>query len=81
MFEIGDFISRIKVAQISKDLSVTLRLCRITLELSTIFKRLGFIQSFTVLNSKTILFRLKYHHELPFLKQLRLISTPGHRVY
>lgn len=79
--EISDFVSRIRVAQISRDVSVRLRLTKMTLELSTLFQRHGFIQSFFILNSQTLIFRLKYKHHLPLLREMRLVSKPGRRVY
>jgi small subunit ribosomal protein S8 len=79
--EIADFLSRIRVAYLSKDLSVSLRLCKTTLQLSSIFQRQGLIQSFFVADSRTIVFRLKYKHNRPLISQIKIISTPGRRVY
>lgn len=79
--EISDLISRIKVAHISKDLSVRVRLCKTTLELSAVLKRQGFIQSMFIADSKTIIYRLKYKNNCPLIKEIKPISTPGRRVY
>jgi ribosomal protein S8 len=79
--EIADFLSRIRVAYLSKDLSVRLRLCKTTLQLSSIFYRQGLIQSFSVADSRTIIFRLKYKNNRPLINQLQIVSTPGRRVY
>jgi ribosomal protein S8 len=79
--EISDFISRIKVAQLSKDVTVSLRLCKMTLELSAVFQRHGFIRSFFIVNSKTLIFRLRYKHTQPLIREIKPISTPGHRVF
>ena len=80
-FEISDFASRIRVAQLSKDLTVKLRLTKLTLKLSSLFYRNGFIKSFFILNSQTLYLCLKYHHHLPLLRQIKLMSTPGHRLF
>jgi len=79
--EVSDFISRIKVAHISKDLTVRLRLCKTTLELSAVLKRQGFIQSVFVADSKTLIFRLKYKNNRPLIREIKPISTPGRRVF
>ena len=79
--EISDFISRIKVAQVSKDVTVKLRLSKVTVELSTVLKRLGFIQSFCIFNSNCLIFRLKYKNSRPLIREIKTVSTPGRRVY
>lgn len=81
LFELGDFASRIRVAQANKDLTVKVRLTALTLKLSALFYRNGFICSFFILNSQNIILRLKYHRESPFLREIKLMSTPGRRVY
>lgn len=79
--EIADFASRLRVAQLSNDLSVSLRHTALTRQLSELFYFQGYIQSFFVSNSQSIVFRLKYTHRKPFLKTIRLVSTPGRRVF
>jgi ribosomal protein S8 len=79
--ELSDFASRLRVAYIAKDLAVAVRLTRLTLELSGLFYRQGFIQSFSIQNSRKILIRLKYSNNRPLLKKITVISTPGRRVY
>lgn len=79
--EISDFASRIRVAQASKDLTVNVRFTRLTFRLAALFYRNGFIKSFFVVNSKTLLLSLKYHHQLPLLRQITVLSSPGRRLY
>jgi small subunit ribosomal protein S8 len=79
--EISDFISRIRVAQSTKDQTVSLRLTNLTLRLSGLFYKHGLIQSFSVLNSRSVLIRLKYNHGFPVLQSITLISLPGRRIF
>lgn len=34
-----------------------------------------------VLSSGFLLFRLKYHHNIPLIRKIKMLSTPGHRMY
>lgn len=79
--EVSDFLSRIRVAYLSKDLSVRLRLCKTTLQLSSVFQRQGLIQSFFIADSRTIIFRLKYKNNRPLIHNIKIVSTPGRRLY
>lgn len=79
--EMSDYVSRIRVAQANKDLTVNVRLTKMTLQLSALFYRNGLIRSFFVLNSQKLILRLKYQRTLPFLAELTVLSTPGRRVY
>lgn len=79
--ELSDFASRIRVAQSMKDLTVPVRLTRLTFRLAALFYRNGFIKSFHVVNSKVLLLYLKYHHQLPLFRHITLFSTPGRRLY
>lgn len=79
--ELSDFASRIRVAQSSKDLTVTVRLTKLTVRLSALFYRSGFIKSFSVVNSQVLLLFLKYHNQLPLLRHITVLSSPGRRLY
>lgn len=51
-----------------------------TFQLLSLFLSHGLIQSFSVKGS-VIEVRLKYFRRLPVIKKIKVISTPGHRVY
>lgn len=76
-----DFATRIKVAQYRKHTGVTIRLTNLTFRLAALFYRNGFIKSFYVVNGKELLLGLKYHNQLPLIRQLKVVSSSGHRVY
>lgn len=79
--QLSDFVTRIKIAQHRKDVAVIIRLSKLTFLLATLFYRSGFIKSFYVVNGKDLLLALKYHNQLPLIRQLKVVSSPGHRVY
>ena len=79
-------VNRIRNANSAKKYNVEVLRSKITLQIADILKKEGFIESFQLsneLNSKYILLKLKYKglQQLPYIRNISLVSKPGLRVY
>lgn len=83
-FVVSDFISRIKVAQTRKFLSVRVIYSSFTLELLNILWEQGCIRSYACYYFKgffVVEVKLKYSQNYSVIKNFNIISRPGLRVY
>jgi small subunit ribosomal protein S8 len=79
-------INRIRNANAAKKYNVEVVKSKITLQIAEILKKEGFIESFqssTDVNDHYIVIRLKYKglQQLPYIRNLTIVSKPGSRVY
>lgn len=79
---IADFLTRLRNAQQVGHASVEVPYSKLKLEMTKLLAKLGFINSFEVLEQKTIRIALKYDVKgYPVIKKLKRVSKPGLRVY
>lgn len=80
---ISDMLTRIRNANQRFHKTVWMFSSKIKLEIIKIFKKEGFIENFTVVNSvqKKIIITLKYKGKTKIISGLKRISKPGLRVY
>jgi ribosomal protein S8 len=80
MNELANFCSILNVAGAAIDKVVLLRISNISKELLTILYRNGIINNFFIRNNEFLVV-LKFFRSKSFLKKIKIVSTPGHRVY
>lgn len=80
-FSISDFIARINVALSRKLVSVYVDRTLVNIRLLDVFYKNGLIRGFELKDDAEILVLLKYHLSLPIPRYLKIISTPGRRVF
>lgn len=81
---IADYLTRIRNATKAKKVRVEIPASRTKIGLSEIFKNLGYIMDFEIINDnkqKKLNIVLKYKNGLPAITGLKRISKPGLRVY
>ena len=80
---VGDFLTQIRNANLTRNLSTITLNTKTNYQISTILKKEGFIDSFTSFSSKKLILYLKYkgRQRKPILTNLKRISKPGRRVY
>lgn len=79
-------VNRIRNANSAKKYNVEIIKSQITLQIAEILKKEGFIESFqcsSELDNKFIFIKLKYKglQQLPYIRNITLVSKPGSRVY
>jgi ribosomal protein S8 len=77
----ADFIARLNNAKSQKFEYIKVNNSNKILETVKILYALGLIKGFTLLDYKTILIYMKYYRKRGVYKKLKLVSTPGKRVY
>ena len=81
-FLLGEFISRLNIANRGHFKSIYVNNINIALNLLELFEWLGIIEGFFILNDKKIEVFMKQARINRFaFKNIKLISTPGKRVY
>lgn len=81
---IADYLTRIRNATKAKKVRVEIPASRIKIGLSEIFKNLGYIMDYEIIDDnkqKKLNIVLKYKNGLPAITGLKRISKPGLRVY
>lgn len=82
---IGDFLSRIRNAQMRKKETVEVAKSKMIMHICEILKREGFIADFKETKNTeghdTITVSLKYVNEIPAIRELKRVSKPGIRKY
>jgi len=79
-FDIADICVRLNVGCKAYDKIIALRITKISKRIVNILYRQGIINSFFVRDDK-ILVVLKYIRSKPFIKNIKVMSTPGKRIY
>lgn len=80
-YQLADLLVRIKVGGRSYDKKVKVTYTDYNIKVLTVLYRQGAISSFNILNNENILVTLKYINGKPLIKDIKLISTPGRRIY
>lgn len=83
---IGDFLTRIRNAQLRKKQTVSMPVTKMLVGISEVLKKEGFIQDFAVAEKegsvqKELTLTLKYSDNEPAIRKLIRISKPGVRRY
>lgn len=81
---IGDFLTRIRNAQLRKEATVSVPSTNMLISISEILKKEGFISGFEVKKNdiqNTLVIELKYVNGVPAIRELTRVSKPGIRKY
>ncbi|GAB4285104.1 MAG: 30S ribosomal protein S8 [Candidatus Dojkabacteria bacterium] len=81
---IGDFLTRIRNAQLTKKEQVEVPHSKILEAIASILKSEGFIDDFSVVEKEVqniLVLTLKYVNDVPAIRELKRISKPGIRKY
>lgn len=81
---IGDFLTRIRNAQVRKYEEIVLPATRVITDIAKILKQEGFIIDFEIIEKtpqNEIKVFLKYVNEIPAIRELVRVSKPGVRKY
>jgi ribosomal protein S8 len=77
---IGDLISRLKVGSKGHLISIKVLNSKISIKILDIFYENGLIRGYHI-NVNSIIVFLKYYKNTPVFFDVKLISTPGKKVY
>lgn len=80
-YQLADLLVRIKVGCRSYDRTVRVQATDFNIKVLTVLYRQGAISSFFITNQHDILVHLKYTNSKPLIKDIKLISKPGHRIF
>ncbi len=81
---IGDFLARIRNAQLRKKETVEISATRMLISIAEILKSENFIESYEVVKGDVqdvIMIKLKYVNDEPTIRELKRVSKPGIRRY
>jgi small subunit ribosomal protein S8 len=81
---VADMLTRIRNAQLSEKMTVTMNSSKLKISIAQVLKDEGYILDFQVNpnNGKPDLeIKLKYHNGIPVIEKISRISRPGLRVY
>lgn len=81
MYLVGDLFARLYTASNVNKSFIKVRRSSVVLSLLQVCYRLGYVQSFCIINDFFIKVNLKYVNSKPVFSHYKLFSTPGHRVY
>ncbi len=79
-FRIGDFLIQIKNAARAHRHEVVVRATKNLVATAQVLKKIGYLSDVTVADG-VLTVRLAYHKKQPILMDVKLVSTPGLRVY
>lgn len=79
-YQLGNLAVRFNVGGRGLHQFIRLPKTSLALEIITLFKKQGLVESFYV-SSFFIEVKLKYCHRKPLIKSLEIVSKPGHRVF
>ena len=80
-YQLADLLVRIKVGGRGYDRTVKVKLTNANLKVLTVLYRQGAITSFSIANDNDIFVTLKYFYGKPLIKDIKVVSTPGRRIY
>jgi len=80
-YQLADLLVRIKVGGRTYDKIVKVSLTKSNLSIIAALYRQGAISSFFVANDREVLVTLKYTYGKPLIKDIKVISTPGRRIF
>ncbi|MCS7317072.1 MAG: 30S ribosomal protein S8 [Candidatus Dojkabacteria bacterium] len=81
---IGDFLTRIKNAQMAKHEEVTCIFSKLVESICTILLKEGFIENYEVIDNgkfKQLKVYLKFVDGVPAIREIKRVSKPGVRIY
>lgn len=81
---IGDFLTRIRNAQLRKEATVVVPSTNMLVAISEILKKEGFIAGFEIEKNEiqnSLVINLKYVNGVPAIRELTRVSKPGIRKY
>ena len=82
---IGDMITRIRNAQMRSLSNVKIPNSKFRAKILDVLKKEGFISDYKLLsefnNKNTLSVNLKYDHGSPVIKEIKIVSKPGRRIY
>ena len=82
---ISDMITRIRNAQMRMSKNVTIPNSKFRIRILEVLKQEGYISDYNLLsdsnNKNTLSVDLKYSNGLPVIREIKIISKPGRRIY
>lgn len=82
---ISDMITRIRNAQMRLSKNVTIPNSKFRIRILEVLKQEGYISDYKLLsdsnNKNTLSVDLKYSNGLPVIREIKIISKPGRRIY
>jgi len=82
---ISDMIARIRNAQMRMSKNVTIPNSKFRIRILEVLKQEGYISDYKLLsdsnNKNTLSVDLKYSNGLPVIREIKIISKPGRRIY
>ena len=82
---IGDMITRIRNAQLRTLYNVKVPSSKYRAKILEVLKQEGYISNYKLLpdskNKSSLVVDLKYHNGLPVIKEIKIVSKPGRRIY
>ena len=82
---IGDMITRIRNAQMRTSSKVSIPNSKFRVKILEVLKQEGYISNYKILsdskNKGSLLVDLKYNNGLPVIKEIKIVSKPGRRIY
>jgi small subunit ribosomal protein S8 len=82
---ISDMIARIRNAQMRLSKNVTIPNSKFRIRILEVLKQEGYISDYKLLsdsnNKNTLSVDLKYSNGLPVIREIKIISKPGRRIY
>ena len=82
---IGDMITRIRNAQLRTLYNVKVPSSKYRAKILEVLKQEGYISNYKLLpdskNKSSLVVDLKYYNGLPVIKEIKMVSRPGRRVY
>ena len=82
---IGDMITRIRNGQLRTLYNVKVPSSKYRAKVLEVLKQEGYISNYKLLpdakNKSSLVVDLKYHNGLPVIKEIKIVSKPGRRIY
>lgn len=79
-YPVGDFLIRIKNVSIAGKKTVVAKKTNLIVDVAKTLKKLGFLESIDT-DKENITVKLQYQNKQPLLTDIKLVSTPGLRIY
>jgi small subunit ribosomal protein S8 len=80
-YVLGDMISRLRVAAKARYKSVDVLCTKLSLDVLEVLYKNGLIRGFYISNCGSIRVFLKYYQNKPVYFDMKLVSSPGRRVF
>ena len=82
---VGDMITRIRNAQLRALYNVKIPSSKFRAKILEVLKQEGYISNYKLLsdskNKNSLVVDLQYHNGLPVVKEIKIVSKPGRRIY